>query len=146
MYSKNTYNSTVCTCTYAYLAVSFHGRLVCIMNFTLSFTETYVDPSPPSLGVGSRISVNIEPSDDAYGIFSFALGSISVVTMEGVDDLTLNVTRSGGSLSAVIVNWVVGGNASDDVVPGSGSIVFGEGVTVEGIELSIVNDMVSVCV
>jgi G-protein coupled receptor 98 len=101
------------------------------------------NPSPPSLGVGSRISVNIEPSDDAYGIFSFALGSISVVTMEGVDDLTLNVTRSGGSLSAVIVNWVVGGNASDDVVPGSGSIVFGEGVTVEGIELSIVNDMMA---
>ena len=61
-----------------------------------------------------------------------------------MDNLTLTVMRRGGSLGAVMVDWMVGGNASSDVAPRSGSILFTDGMREEGIELSILNDMVRV--
>ena len=96
----------------------------------------------PSLGPGSRIAINILPSDDAFGVFSFSAGSLSIVTQESAGSVTLTVERTGGALGMVSVNWEVRGAASADVTPSSGVAVFTEGQRDATIVLIIVNDTV----
>lgn len=99
-------------------------------------------PKAPSLGPGSRVAINILPSDDAFGVFSFSAGSRSIVTQESAGSVTLIIERMGGALGVVSVNWEVQGAASADVTPSSDVVVFAEGQRVATIVLSILNDTV----
>lgn len=96
----------------------------------------------PSLGPGSRIAINILPSDDAFGVFAFSAMSRSTVAQESAGSVTLTVERMGGALGVVSVYWEVQGAATADISPSSGVVVFAEGQTAAAIVLTILNDTV----
>ena len=100
------------------------------------------DPMVPSLGPGSRIGINILPSDSAFGVFAFSAGSRSTVAQESAGSVTLAVERMGGALGVVSVYWEVEGAATEDISPSSSVVVFAEGETTAAIVLTILNDTV----
>lgn len=111
----------------------------CVVVYVLLFSPA---PQAPSLGPGSRIAINILPSDDAFGVFSFSAGSRSIVVQESAGSVTLTVERMGGALGVVSVYWEVQGAAGEDISPSSDMVVFAEGQTSAGIVLTILNDTV----
>ena len=100
-------------------------------------------PKAPSLGPGSRVAVNILPSDDAFGVFAFSAESRSTVVQESAGSVTLTVERMGGALGVVSVYWEVQGAAAEDISPTSGVVRFAEGQTTAALVLTILNDTVS---
>lgn len=103
----------------------------------------------PGLDIGSRIAINILPSDDAFGVFAFSPASLSVVVPEGGGSsgtsVSLTVTRSGGRIGDVLVYWEVEGGAGleEDVFPQSGIITFLDGESEGIIEITVIDEMVS---
>ena len=130
----------------------------CVHNTTTMHTDTCIlSPSPldamdPSLSaIGSVLTVNIEPSDDAFGRFGFTPESQSRVVVEqsGGTPVTLTVTRQGGSFGDVSVYWSVsqsGGmpaGSAMDISPGEGVLEFIEGQNEMDISLVVNDDLVS---
>ena len=105
----------------------------------------------PSLSsIGSVLTINIEPSDDAFGRFGFTLESQSRVVVEqsGGTPVTLTVTRQGGSFGDVSVYWSVsqsGGMPAGamDITPTEGMLEFAEGQNQMDILLTVNDDLVS---
>ena len=106
----------------------------------------------PSLSsVGSVLTVNIEPSDDAFGRFGFTPESQSRVVTEqsGGAPVTLTVTRQGGSFGDVSVYWSVsqsGGvsrSITMDISPSEGVLEFSAGESQMDIVLVVNDDLVS---
>ena len=124
---------------------------VCTYNtpFHSSFPLDVMDPSLSS--IGGVLTVNIEPSDDAFGRFGFTLESQSRVVVEqsGGTPVTLTVTRQGGSFGNVSVNWSVsqsGGTPAGsvmDVTPSEGTLEFTEGQNQMDVMLVVNDDLVS---
>ena len=105
----------------------------------------------PSLSsIGSVLTVNIEPSDDAFGRFGFTPESQSRVVVEqsGGTPVTLTVTRQGGTFGDVSVYWSVsqsGGmlaGTAMDIIPSEGTLEFAEGLSQLDILLTVNDDLV----
>ena len=99
-----------------------------------------LDVGTPSLDIGSRLAVNILPSDDAQGVFGFSASSLSLETEEG-GVARLSVVRTGGDLGTVRVWWGVEGGEGD-VYPTSGYLEFEEGVVEVELSLNVTDDQV----
>ena len=97
------------------------------------------------LSIGSNITIRILPSDDAFGVFSFATDSLSrLVSESGAGtSVTLNIDRVGGTVDDVSVYWEVEGENEGDITPTSGRVDFAEGVTEGELTITITNDQVS---
>lgn len=116
---------------------------------SLPFLPDVMTPSLSS--IGSVLTVNIEPSDDAFGRFGFTPESQSRVVIEqsGGTPVTLTVTRQGGSFGDVSVYWSVsqsGGMPAGsvmDISPSEGTLEFAEGQNQMDIILTVNDDLVS---
>ena len=110
----------------------------------------YTEEGVPGLSIGQNITIRILPSDNAFGVFSFATDSLSrlVSEQEGGTVVTLSVERLGGTFDGVSVYWGVEGGDGGDVSPTSGLIDFSEGETEGELTVTVNNDQVSqfVCV
>ena len=68
--------------------------------------------------------VTILPSDDAFGVISFAPDSLSRTVSEGSGStVSLTVQRTGGVLGPSTVYWQVSGKGAQDVENANGSVV-----------------------
>ena len=101
------------------------------------------DEGIPGLSIGSSISINIRPSDDAFGVFSFDSNSLSRVVeeTEGGTPVVLTVIRSGGTFDSISVYWEVEG-PEGDVTPTRGVVEFAEGQTEGELTITVTNDQV----
>ena len=98
----------------------------------------------PSLGIGSTINITIQPSDEAFGIFSFLPDSLSRVVSEDDVSTTLYIQRTGGLLADVTLTWVlVGSSGPTDISPSAGTVYFAEGVDNGEIQFIIIPDELS---
>ena len=106
----------------------------------------------PSLNsIGSVLTVNIEPSDDAFGRFGFRPESQSRVVTEqpGGTPVALTVTRQGGSFGDVSVYWSVSqsggvsGSSAMDISPSEGVLEFAAGESQMDIMFVVNDDLVS---
>ncbi len=96
------------------------------------------------MGTGKDLVINILPSDDAFGVFSYTEDSLSKVVEEGVASVSFSVFRgSKGSFGDVSVYWEVEG-PEGDVTPTNGYVNFTEGQVSADLTLTLNNDMVSV--
>lgn len=94
------------------------------------------------VGVGKDLIINILPSDDAFGIFSFTDDSLSKVVEESGGSATFTIFRgSKGSFGDVAVYWEVEGPAGD-VTPSSGYTNFTTGQVSADISITVNNDVV----
>ena len=93
--------------------------------------------------MGSTIAINILPSDDAFGVFSFEAGSLARVVEEqaGGTPVTLTVIRSGGTFGDIAVYWEVEG-PEGDIAPGQGVVDFAEGQTTGELVVTVADDLV----
>ena len=100
----------------------------------------------PELSIGRNITVAILPSDDAFGVFLFAAGSLSRLVSEqnGGTPITLTVERLRGTFDNVSVYWEVEGGGGGDISPTSSSLDFPEGVTEGELTVTINNDEVHI--
>ena len=103
-----------------------------------------IDLGVPGLSIGRNLTVRILPSDDAFGLFSFAADSLSrlVSEQESGTTVTLNIERLGGSFDDVSVYWEVEGENDGDISPTSSRVDFAEGVTDGDLTVTIINDQV----
>ncbi len=124
------------------LYLQFH-TVLCI---TLYCSSTGI--GDPGLDIGSRIAINILPSDDAFGVFAFSPASLSVVVAEGGDSsgslVSLTVTRSGGTFGDILVYWEVEGGVEveEDISPRDGVVELAEGQSEGVIVVTIIDEMV----
>ncbi|XP_051923302.1 adhesion G-protein coupled receptor V1 [Hippocampus zosterae] len=98
-----------------------------------------------SLGAASRITVTIEASDDAHGVFNFSPSSLFVNGTEpedGQSSVVLKVDRSFGDLSNVTVYWEVEPGSAGELLNQSGTISFGVGQMSESIIITVAQDEV----
>ena len=93
--------------------------------------------------------ITIQPSDDAFGRFSFAPDSLSFIAAEGSggSPVSLSVVRDGGSFSTVTVYWAVRMASSQltttDILPASGTLEFVEDQRQANFTVLVSDDMVS---
>ena len=111
-------------------------------------------PAGSSLGRwdGVALAMNISANDNGYGVFGFAVDSLSVITSESVSgsqQVMLNVSRTVASFGSVSIDWRINlcGQATcasqSDLDPSqqmSGSILFGPGEVLKTIAVLIAND------
>lgn len=94
------------------------------------------------------MAITIQPSDDAFGRFSFSTDSLSHIVPEqaGGTPITFTVLREGGTFGEVSVYWAVSqvavGGQVRDVSPASGEVVFVDGQTQQQFTLSVTDDLV----
>ncbi|XP_069081373.1 adhesion G-protein coupled receptor V1 [Pleurodeles waltl] len=96
-----------------------------------------------SLGAASHITVTIESSDDAHGVFGFSSESLFVNATEpegGYSIVTLQVVREQGALSLVTLYWNINSDPTGDLVSNHGNITFGVGQRKANITLQISPD------
>ena len=124
----------------------YHTKIPHTMHTLLP--SDVIDPSLSS--IGSVLTVNIEPSDDAFGRFGFTPESQSRVVVEqsGGTPVTLTVMRQGGQFGDVSVYWSVsqsGGvpGSTMDISPSEGVLEFAEGENQMNIMLVVNDDLVS---
>ena len=93
--------------------------------------------------MGSTIAINILPSDDAFGVFSFEAGSLARVVEEqaGGTPVTLTVIRSGGTFGDVTIYWEVEG-PEGDIAPGQGVVELAEGERAGELVVTVADDLV----
>ncbi|XP_074850311.1 adhesion G-protein coupled receptor V1 [Carettochelys insculpta] len=80
-----------------------------------------------SLGIASHIIVTIDASDDAHGVFEFSAESLSVNGTEPEDGdsvIVLQVVRNQGSLSRVILHWIIVCDPTEDLISTYGNVTF----------------------
>ena len=108
------------------------------------------DPVVPGLNVGQTMAITIQPSDDAFGRFSFSAASLSHVVAEQVGGAEVNFTvlRDGGRFGMVSVYWEVTQSGSNehvrDLAPATGEVVFSADQRQQQFSLTVVEDMVGV--
>ena len=113
------------------------------MHFSLC-----ADISPPDLGIGQSMAIAIQPSDDAFGRFSFSPNSLSHIAPEqaGGIPLSFTVIREGGTFGEVEVYWAASqGNMEGqvmDVSPATGVAVFAEGERQQEFTVFVTDDLV----
>ncbi|XP_018414734.1 PREDICTED: G-protein coupled receptor 98, partial [Nanorana parkeri] len=80
-----------------------------------------------SLGVASNITVIIEDSDDAHGVFEFTRDSLYINATEpeaGYSAVIFQVVRYRGALSMVSVFWKIESDPFSDLALTSGNVTF----------------------
>ncbi|XP_053910929.1 adhesion G-protein coupled receptor V1 [Cuculus canorus] len=98
-----------------------------------------------SLGIASRILVTIEASDDAHGVFEFSAESLSVNGTEpegGDSNIVLQVLRTHGALSQVMLHWIVVCDFTEDLVSTYGNVTFDVGQVRANITVQVSPDEV----
>lgn len=106
------------------------------------------DPVVPGLNVGQTMAITIQPSDDAFGRFSFSAASLSHIVAEQVGGTQVNFTvlRDGGRFGIVSVYWEVTQSGSDeqvrDIAPATGEVVFSADQRQQQFSLTVVEDIV----
>lgn len=94
------------------------------------------------------MAITIQPSDDAFGRFSFSPDSLSRIVSEqpGGVPLTFTVLRAGGTFGLVSIYWQVtqSGDSAQvtDISPASGEVVFADGERQQQFTLSVTDDVV----
>eukprot|EP00794_Sanderia_malayensis_P009868 gene9868-10878_t len=91
------------------------------------------------LGTASYINVTILPSDDAFGVFSFANSSNTVTVSEGQGTVQLTIARKGGLLGAVNVAWRLN-NGLSDFATTQGSVMFATNENEKKFTIPIIDD------
>lgn len=87
--------------------------------------------------------VTILPSDDAFGVISFAPDSLSRTVSEASGStLYLTVQRTGGLLGPSTVYWQVSGQGAQDVQNTNGSVVLAVNTNSTQIAIRITEDAV----
>ena len=101
------------------------------------------------LALGQTMAITIQPSDDAFGRFSFSSDSLSNIVPEqtGSSPITLTVLRAGGTFGVVSVYWEVtqsGGSGGEvrDISPSTGEVVFTDGQRQQQFTVTVNDDMV----
>ena len=145
------YMTCMYVCMYVCMCLpSFHKEYKDFHYFThygspplQTHAHTCTEIGAPGLAVGSTIAINILPSDDAFGVFSFDTGSLARVVEEqaGGTPVTLTVVRSGGSFGDIAVYWQVEGPGGD-IAPGQGTVEFAEGEMTGELEVTVADDLV----
>ncbi|NXU16592.1 GPR98 protein, partial [Pardalotus punctatus] len=108
------------------------------MDFFLSTV-----PQHASLGIASHILVTIEASDDAHGVFEFSAESLSVNGTEpedGDSNVVLQVVRTHGALSQVVLHWIVACDLTKDLVSTDGNVTFDVGQVRANITVQVAPD------
>ncbi|XP_069137444.1 adhesion G-protein coupled receptor V1-like isoform X2 [Argopecten irradians] len=99
-----------------------------------------------AVGVASSITVIIDHSDGAFGVFEFGPSSLNVETDEigdsGYSTVILQILRKQGSLGESTVTWQILGQPDNDVVETTGNVTFNHGVTLAMFEVKIRGDTV----
>ncbi|KAJ0067530.1 hypothetical protein NL108_008007, partial [Boleophthalmus pectinirostris] len=98
-----------------------------------------------NLGVASRLTVTIAPSDNAHGVFDFNPKSLYLTGTEpedGQNTVFLQVDRSFGDLSNVTVYWEADPSSEGEIVSRFGNITFNVGQTSENITIHVAQDEV----
>ncbi|XP_029685938.1 LOW QUALITY PROTEIN: adhesion G-protein coupled receptor V1 [Takifugu rubripes] len=96
-----------------------------------------------SLGLASRITVTIAASDDAHGVFQFGPESLSVAGTEpedGHSSVVLQVERTFGDLSSVIVYWEADPRSERELLCWSGNITVGVGQRSGNLTINVAQD------
>ena len=102
----------------------------------------FSDPVAPSVGVAGQITVQIAPSDDAFGVFSFTTRSLVQVVEEAPSaQVTFTIQRTGGALGAVLVHWQAT-RFAEDVNPPSGNVSFERDQTENSFTVTVLEDQV----
>ena len=133
--------------THTYTHIHTYTHTFTLIHTHITLTAAVMTPSLSD--VGSILTVNVEPSDDAFGRFGFAPNSLSRVVVEqsGGTPVTLTVTRLGGQFGDVSVYWSVsqsGGvsGSAMDISPSGGVLEFVEGQNQMDILLTVNDDLV----
>ncbi|XP_056276017.1 adhesion G-protein coupled receptor V1 [Pseudoliparis swirei] len=96
------------------------------------------------LGEATSVTISIPPNDSPLGRFGFQELEVTVSEPESVDDpaavATLSVLRSPGGEGAVTLGWQLEGQASDDLSPFNGTLVFTEAESVKSFMISALAD------
>ena len=110
----------------------------------------FADSGLPGLGVGQTMAITIQPSDDAFGRFSFSSDSLSRVVPEQLGSVALNFTilRAGGTFGLVSISWLVTQTGDSalvtDISPATGVVMFPEGDTMQQFTLYVADDLVRI--
>ncbi|XP_064499040.1 adhesion G-protein coupled receptor V1 isoform X4 [Pseudopipra pipra] len=110
------------------------------MDFFLSTV-----PQHASLGIASYILVTIEASDDAHGVFEFSAESLWVNGTEpedGESNVVLQVVRTHGALSEVVLHWIIVCDLTGDLISTDGNVTFDVGQVRTNITVHISPDEV----
>ncbi|XP_060082724.1 adhesion G-protein coupled receptor V1-like [Ylistrum balloti] len=99
-----------------------------------------------AVGIASSITVTINHSDGAFGVFEFGPTSLNVETDEigdsGFSTVILQVLRKQGSLGESTVTWQILGQPDNDVIETTGNVTFNHEVTMATFEVKIRGDTV----
>lgn len=96
------------------------------------------------------MAITIQPSDDAFGRFSFSSDSLSHVVAEqtGGIPVTFTVLRDGGTFGLVSIYWQVTQSGTDgevrDISPATGEIIFAAEQRQQQFSVTVADDLVSV--
>ncbi|NXF82786.1 GPR98 protein, partial [Sclerurus mexicanus] len=110
------------------------------MDFFLSAV-----PQHASLGIASHILVTIEASDDAHGVFEFSAESLLVNGTEpedGESNVMLQVVRTQGTLSQVVLHWIIVCDLTGDLISTDGNVTFDVGQVRANITVQVSPDEV----
>jgi G-protein coupled receptor 98 len=110
--------------------------------FYINLTNPIGSDGAPVLGTGKDMVVNINPSDDAFGVFGFTVDSLSQVVREQPSGTVVPyiVSRGNkGTFGDVTVYWEVV-NGGNDVTQSTGTIFFREGITSASFLVTVLND------
>ncbi|NXF10740.1 GPR98 protein, partial [Smithornis capensis] len=102
-------------------------------------------PQHARLGIASHILVTIEASDDAHGVFEFSAESLSVNGNEpedGDSNVVLQVVRTHGALSQVMLQWIVVCDLTGDLISTDGNVTFDVGQVRANITVQVSPDEV----
>ena len=92
--------------------------------------------------MGGQITIQIVPSDDAFGVFSFTTSSLVQVVEEAPSaEVTFTIQRTGGVLGAVLVHWEAT-QFAEDVSPPSGNVSFERDQTENSFSVTVLEDQV----
>ncbi|KAJ7406541.1 G-protein coupled receptor 98 isoform X1 [Willisornis vidua] len=98
-----------------------------------------------SLGIASHILVTVEASDDAHGVFEFSAESLSVNGTEpedGESNVVLQVVRTHGALSQVVLHWIIVCDLTGDLISTDGNVTFDVGQVRANITIQVSPDEV----
>ncbi len=94
------------------------------------------------------MAITIQPSDDAFGRFSFSSDSLSHIVAEQTGGVMVNFTvlRDGGTFGMVSVYWQViqSGMSGEvrDISPATGEVVFAADQRQQQFSLMVADDLV----
>lgn len=97
----------------------------------------------PSIStIAGQMTIQILPSDDAFGVFSFTTDSLVQVVREAPSaEVSFTIQRMGGALGAVIVHWQAS-QFPEDVSPSSGNVSFEIDQTENSFSITVLEDQV----